>query len=308
MSDDKADKSTVAAPQTGTPPAAPPAPGSGDPSLTRLMAAGEAPGVERARPDLEHEALRAAEQALAAGERALAAARAQVDGEGGPAAGAAARRRRELVLRVLLMVNVAAMVFVASLPVPSAPASSTSTAAPPPAEPAAPPSPPPPRFHEPWNRALEAAERGEFAAAVTILEQYLDESPRLSPSQQLSVLSTLAHYAARNDDYKKAQQYQRRAEALEQSHSLPEDLVAMAEAAAKNGDQETLRRVWARFLLQQRQIPTWLHRHVAEAYLQLGDSYRAEANQAAEQQRLRELEATEARLRAEAIERGGRPK
>ena len=105
---------------------------------------------------------------------------------------------------------------------------------------------------------------------------------------------------ARNNDFKRAQDYQRRADAIDGSHSLPEDLVAMAKAAAESGDQESLRRVWARFLLQQRQIPSWLYKHVAEAYLQLGDSYRQQANAAEEQARLRELEATAERLREQA--------
>jgi hypothetical protein len=76
----------------------------------------------------------------------------------------------------------------------------------------------------------------------------------------------------------------------------------MAKAAAANRDQEALRRVWARFLLQQRQIPSWLYQHVAQAYLELGDSYRRDADAAAEQARLRDLQETAARLRAEAME------
>ena len=74
----------------------------------------------------------------------------------------------------------------------------------------------------------------------------------------------------------------------------------MAKAAAENGDQEALRRVWARFLLQQRQIPSWLYKHVAEAYLQLGDSYRQQANAGDEKARLQELENAAARLREQA--------
>ena len=52
--------------------------------------------------------------------------------------------------------------------------------------------------------------------------------------------------------------------------------------------------------LQQRQVPSSLYKYVAEAYLQLGDSYRSQANAAAEQQRLKELEENAARLRAQA--------
>jgi hypothetical protein len=48
-------------------------------------------------------------------------------------------------------------------------------------------------------------------------------------------------------------------------------------AQGRGGERRpgVLRRVWARFLLQQRQVPSSLYKHVAEAYLQLGDSYRA---------------------------------
>ena len=73
----------------------------------------------------------------------------------------------------------------------------------------------------------------------------------------------------------------------------------------RGGDQESLRRVWARFLLQQRQIPSWLYQHVAQAYLQLGDSYRKDADAAERQAREQDLEAAAARLRAEAVNREG---
>ncbi len=287
-----------------TSPAKPVADSPSAASLTDLMAGGAKKRAKAAPaeavPDLEGEALRAAEQALADGEHALATANEQLARGRRPGL----TRGRELALRVLLTVNVLAMVVVASLPSPRTNTSADpATSAAPPA-PVAPPAPEKPgtKFNEPWNQALAAAERGEFAAAVKILEQYLADSPRMAPSQKLSVLSTLSHYAARNDDFKKAQEYERRADAIEQSHSLPEDLVAMAKAAAESGDQESLRRVWARFLLQQRQVPTWLYKHVAEAYLQLGDSYRNQANAAAELARLREAEETAARVRAEALD------
>ena len=302
MSEQQGDKTTNAAttPEAGAPAAA------AAPGLTRLMAAGD-PGAAAAAapppgapakvgPDLEAEALRAAEQALAEGQRALAAARAQLAGE--PPAAERTRRRRELLLRALLAFNVLAMIAVASLP---SPASGRKPAMEPPGAPA-------PkavddqgtaesRFHEPWNKALAAAENRDFATAVAVLDQYLADSPRMAPSQQLSVLMALAHYSARQNDFKRAQEYQRRADAIDRSHSLPEDLVAMAKAAAANGDQESLRRIWARFLLQQRQVPSWLYKHVAEAYLQLGDSYRLQANEAAAAARLKELEEAAAALR-----------
>jgi hypothetical protein len=124
----------------------------------------------------------------------------------------------------------------------------------------------------------------------------------MAPSERLNVLGTLSTYAARAGQYDKSRDFRQKADAIEQSHSLPSDLVADAQAALARKDQEALRRIWARFLLQQRQVPGWLQKHVAEAYLQLGDSYRLQADVAAEAARIAELEATNARLRAEAIQ------
>lgn len=309
MSDHKADNHTdaAAAATTSTPHAPAPAAGHDAGKLTDLMAHGDKGKAPASRgPDLEQQAMRAAEQALAEGERALATARAQLQQET-PAA-TKKSSRRELALRVLLAVNVLAMVVVALLP---APGSSTTT------KPVVRPDEhatghekvaPAPRTDELWVAAMAASSRHDYAAAVTLLERYLAESPRMAPSTQMAVLTALAYSASKANDWKRAQDYQRRARALEQSHSLPEDLVAMAKAAAETGDQDSLRRVWARFLLQQQQIPSSLYQHVANAYLQLGDSYRNEANAAAEKARLAELAETERRLREEALKGKGEPK
>jgi tetratricopeptide (TPR) repeat protein len=310
VSEQQGDK-TSAEPSESTQPTAStaspaPAAANAGAALSDLMASAAS---EQARkgPDLERDALRAAEQALAEGQRALAAARAHFGTES-PSPPQRSGRTRELLLRGALIFNLMAMIVLALLP---APAATTDVAADPHATTGHPaPTPDPgsidPTFHEPWNKALAAAERRDFAAAITILEQYL--SPRMAPSQQLNVLMALAHYSARLGKFQEAQEYQRRADAIDKSHSLPEDLVAMAKAAAQSGDQESLRRIWARFLLQQRQVPSWLYKHVAEAYLQLGDSYRLEANAAAEKARLEELERTAAELRARTVDGGERGK
>ena len=276
--------------------------------LTGLMASGAkalASAAQAAKGvDLDAEALRAAEAALAEGERALAAARAQL------APRPQQRRatsRRELALRLLLAANVLAMVVVAALPTP---VTKEPVAARPEQPPAVAPAPEPPKVSAPrlddqYVQAIVAAERRDYPAAIVLLEQYLDGSPRMAPGSQLNVLMMLAHYCQLVGKFGEAREYERRAQAIAQSHSLPEDLVAMAKAAQASGDQEALRRVWARFLLQQRQIPSSLYQHVAEAYLELGDSYRHQANAAAERQRLRDLEAVNARLRAGAVN-GGR--
>jgi len=310
VSEDKGDNITDPQADVTTEPTAatesqPKAASTEDNKLTDLMAGG-APAADAKpkgkAPDLEAEALRAAEQALAQGEKALADAHKELGKtapQPQPEAKPAGSSGRKLALRMLLAVNVLAMVIVAMLP---APAADTSTE-PPKVEPVtdrAEAEAARRRYNEPWNRALDAADRRDFAAAAGILEAYLADNPRMAPSQQLNTYLALSSYCARNGDIGKSQEYRRRADALEQSHSLPEDLVEMAEAAAASGDQASLRRVWAQFLLQQRQIPSWLTKHVAEAYLQLGDSYRMDADDATERARRQELiEATE-RLRGEA--------
>ena len=291
MSEQPSD-TTASKTEPTAPPAAPPAAKN---ALSDLMAAGDPakvaakPATPKATPDLDAEALRAAEHALAEGQKALAAARAHIATTDAPAP---KPRHRETWLRTLLALNIVAMIVVASMPAPApkkpvadphAHSTNSGTAQ--------------ERFNDPWNRALAAAESRDFGKAIAILDDYLASSPRMAASQQLSVLMALAHYSSRKNDFKAAQEYQRRADAIDKSHSLPEDLVATAKAAAESGDQEQLRRIQARFLLQQRQVPNWLYKHVAEAYLQLGDSYRLQANAAAEAERVKQLEQTAKTLR-----------
>ncbi len=266
--------------------------------LPNLMANGAAP---KTGLDLDAEALRVAQQAIVDGERALAAARVQLRLQAEPPV--TRRRRRDIAVALLIGVNMVAMIALAMLPPATvttvtpapqkAPVATTTTTTP-----VAPPSDPAVRrYHEPFQQALAAADRGDYASAITTLEGYLADASSLQPSQQLNVLNMLSHYASLANDFKKAQDFAQRAAAIGQSHSLPADLVAMAKAATESGDQETLRRVWARFLLQQRQIPSWLYKHVAEAYLQLGDSYRTQANAAGERERVRQLQEATDRLK-----------
>ena len=296
--------------------------GTADNKLSGLMADADAPAAPGAKPtssggpsptssgkpskpavDLEAEAMRAAEHAVAEGEKALADANAQLqrDSAAPVVAKPSSRKSRELVLRVLLAVNVLAMVVVSLLP---APATTSNVGKTPVVEPKSITGTAPRQMSEPFNRAMQAAENGDFLGATAILDRYLDDNPRMHAAERLSVLTALQHYASRTNDYAKSRKYAQMAQSLEQSHHLPEDLVQMAEAAIASGDQESLRRVWARFLLQQRQIPTWLYQHVAQAYLELGDSYRKDADAGAEQARLKELNEAAARLRAAAMQQG----
>lgn len=298
--DTKAASTAQGAPIAGDPP---------DNALAGLMAQGPTAASPAAPgPDLEQQALRAAAAAVAAGERAVAAAeaelqRAQAAAPAGRPGSSKAPSGRERLLRALLAVNLLAMVVVLLLPeAQSRPSGPTAdVAGSPQHQPTtAPEAPTTSPMRDPWNRALVAADRGDYRAAIAILEAYLADSPRLSPRIRLSTLMALEHYAIQVSDMTAAQGYRQRADALSQSHHLPEDLLAMAKAAKESGDQEALRRLHARFLLQQRQIPNWLHQHLAEAYLELGDSYREEAAAAAEVARRQQLEAVARALREQA--------
>tara|TARA_R110002072_G_scaffold174303_4_gene329469 strand:- start:83092 stop:84063 length:972 start_codon:yes stop_codon:yes gene_type:complete len=321
VTDDKADNITKPEDEVATtanpdaqPTEAQAEPGAGSPDagteenkLGGLMAESEVPTAKAAaKPavNLEADAMRAAEEALAEGEKALAEANAQLQEDATPKVTEKPKSRvsREMVLRVLLAVNVLAMIAVAMIP---APAKVEDNVDPVPVVVPQPKGPAVRQMSEPVNRAWQASENRDFARAVAILEAYLQDNPRMHSAERLSVMTALSHYASRDSDFAKSQKYAQQARALEQSHSLPEDLVHMAEAAVKNGDQESLRRIWARFLLQQQQVPTWLYQHVAQAYLQLGDSYRKDADAADEAARRKELNDAAARLRAEAIKFGG---
>ena len=261
-------------------------------------------------PDLERQALAAAEQALTAGQQALAAAEQAL-------APPAHRSVREIVLRSLLALNLLAMLAVVFLPAPlpppvvpsTSPTTSPSTGTAPAAEqPPAPAQPPPlrrPSLDDPVIRAFAAADQRDYRTAIRLLEDHLAASPRLEPSRRANVLLALQHYAAQLGDFGKSEEYQRKVEALRSSHSLPEDLLQMAGEAEKAGDVESMRRNYARLLLQQRQIPSALFRHVAEAYLKLGDSYRLEAEQAGARSRQQELEELQTKLRQQAAEGRG---
>jgi hypothetical protein len=111
---EQTENKSASAPTAATKTAGAPA----DKALTQLMAGGEqvAAKSKAATPDLERQALKAAESAILDGERALASARAHLRQEVPPPK--PGPRRREIVLRMLLAFNVSAMVIVALLPAP----------------------------------------------------------------------------------------------------------------------------------------------------------------------------------------------
>lgn len=321
MTDEEADKIHDATDDvvTDAPQASPEgqadAPAADEQKLTELMAEPAADAQQKddtPAADLEQQALAAAEQALAEAEGELAKQQPQARPQAQPKRAPVQGSRRELVLRALLAVNVVAMIVVALMPGPTeqaapTPAPETPTVTSEPVTSVTPePATPTPAMNEPWNQALRASERRDWATAVQLLEGYLEDRGETIPSsERLSVLSALSFYASRDKDFDRSRRYTQMAQALEQSHSLPDDLVKEAAAALQAGDRETLRRVWARFLLQQRQVPSYLYHHVAQAYLELGDSYRQDADAGARAARQKELKEAAAQLKREAISQEG---
>lgn len=254
--------------------------------------------------ELEDRAMLAAERALQAGQQALEAAE---------AAGAFApprSRARERVLRGLLVFNLLLMAAVLLLPQSGPPAGPSRDAVDEVSEPPARGERQPagdgqarrveqqttpgrqdagatpvtriPETDDRYARAMLRAAAGDIAGAVEDLERYLAAEPDMPVAMQRNVLGALAHYSFKLGFEQRARDFERRAAALTQSHYLPEDLVKMARRAEEEGDGERMRRLYARFLLQQKQVPPSMHKFLAEAYLKLGDSYRIEATRGAE--------------------------
>lgn len=129
-----------------------------------------------------------------------------------------------------------------------------------------------------WEHAVRAAGEGDYARAVVLLEQHLTTTHPMTDVEKRLIYNQLALYLVRDGRMSEAQEYERRSSQLMSRSYLPEDLLASAHKAAESGQLSQMRKAYARFLLQQKQIPPSLRKHIAEAYLRLGDSYRLEAD------------------------------
>jgi tetratricopeptide (TPR) repeat protein len=252
----------------------------------------------------EVESDRAAENTIADGEQALEDARRFLTHEVSSAAAPipSARKKSELVLLMLLGVNVLAIAIVAMLPLPVG--TNSSEVNPVMFEPMKLAEPIARPMSEPFNRALLAAEAGDFAGAVDALEQQLASNPRMHLAERLNVVTTASYYALRNNDFQASLKYAQLAQSLQNSQSSQDQLERMAEAAVRSGDQEAMRRTWARFMLQQRQMPSLLYKQIAQAYLQLSDGYSKGASDDVEAVQVEQLKAATDRLRSEVVEKG----
>lgn len=254
--------------------------------------------------DYEVDSTRAAERAIVGSELALDDARRLLKQEAlsDAAQDSVARKKSEIVLRLLLGVNVLAIAIVAMLPMPVG--TNSSGVNPVMFEPLELVEPIARPMSEPFNRALLAAEAGDFAGAVDALEQQLASNPQMHLAERLNVMTTASYYALRNNDFKASLKYAELAQSLQNSQSSQDQLERMAAAAVRSGDQEAMRRAWARFMLQQRQMPSLLYQQIARAYLQLSDSYADGTANDAEAVHMEQLTAATNRLRSEVVEQG----
>ncbi|MEZ5966906.1 MAG: hypothetical protein R3F56_23905 [Planctomycetota bacterium] len=268
--------------EKGHPPAAS-AQAPSDP-IESMMAAGEKP-TQRGARDLAEEARAAARAAL------------QPDPEAAPAPPRPQTEpgaiRREWLLRGLLVLNLALIGGVVALPIGKAPVE-------PAASPASGHGAAPATGHAAeaprrslgfavgeqglYLRALEMAGQGKFDDAIATLEGHLRANPYMGEVEQRLVYHALAMFAVRAGRNEEASRYEAAMDRLRIGAQLPQDLLDLARQAEAEGRGADMRRYYARFLLQQRQVPPSLRDKIAEAYLKLGDGYRIEAEHGAERQ------------------------
>lgn len=274
--------------EKGHPPATP-AQAPSDP-IESMMSAGELPAKGRAAPrDLKAEALAAArgDQTPSPSPRPEPAVAVAPTATGRQTAAI----RREWMLRGLLAVNLALVGAVLALPIgrqpvsePTAPHSSNPSNT----DPAA--SSPPRSLgfaigeQSLYLRSLELASAGKFDDAIGVLEGHLQSNPFMGEVEQRLVYHALAMFAVRAGRNEDASRYEAAMDRLRIGAQLPQDLLNLARQAEAEGRGADMRRYYARFLLQQKQVPPSLRDRIAEAYLKLGDGYRVEAESGAKRE------------------------
>ncbi|MBK8980335.1 MAG: hypothetical protein IPM29_30910 [Planctomycetes bacterium] len=132
-----------------------------------------------------------------------------------------------------------------------------------------------------YHQALMVAMEGDYGLAAKLLERFLERHPDLNPAVARLVHGQLAMYLRNSGELAAALDHERLARPGSQRAYLAEELLQAARVAEQRGDSEALRSAYARFLLQQDTLSPGLRALLGEAWLKLGDSYRAEADAAA---------------------------
>lgn len=129
-----------------------------------------------------------------------------------------------------------------------------------------------------YERALLLALDGDFDAACSELQGLLAKNPDMNPAVARLVHAHLAYYLRKAGRLTEAIEHERLARQETDRSSLPEELLEAARAAEARGDGEAMRRAYARFLLQESQLPPDMRAMVFEVLTKLGDSYRVQAD------------------------------
>lgn len=247
-------------------------------------------------PDLEAEALAAAEVAISAGEDTIA----DLPDDLQPAGNSATQRglsAREWLLRSMLVINLALMGVMLVLPgartsATSTPSTQTTQIGPelPPAKPPLLTVAPPPGRERPgargnrvtnnqiWSKAFMFLGEGRYQEAAESLLDYERGNPQMIAGQKLDLYTLLSTCLFKAGRMEEAEVYRARIMSLVNRGYLPEDLRNAARKAWSEGRSGEARRYYARFLLQQKQLSPALRQSVPEAYLRIGDSYRMAAD------------------------------
>ena len=128
-----------------------------------------------------------------------------------------------------------------------------------------------------YEEALLLAATGDYAKACVQLEGLLADGG-LPASVESLLRVQLAMYLRRAGRIGEAIAQERLARPDGRNASLAEDLLAAGREAAENGDEVKARRAYARFLLMQENLSPGLEQLLQEAWLQVGDSYRRQAD------------------------------
>ncbi len=132
--------------------------------------------------------------------------------------------------------------------------------------------------HKYWTEAWKAAEKGDHARAVALLRALLKEEPGMAPSLRRTVHLQLAHFYGLAGEYEEMRKQISLAEEGIKRALIPEDLWNLGEEATALGNHRMARRYYARFLLQEAQIPKERRKDIPLAYLRLADGYRNQAS------------------------------
>ncbi len=129
-----------------------------------------------------------------------------------------------------------------------------------------------------YQQAMLVALDGDFALACDLLIHYLERHEHLDEGVRRLVHAQVAYYQRKAGNLGAALEHERLARPGTQQAYLAEELLQAARSAQARGDHLAVRRAYARFLLQQDTMSPGMRALLDEAWLQMGDGYRQQAD------------------------------